>query len=233
MWISSILNTINWRDYFSPHWVLLVPYQRFVDTWIYFWVFHSALLVLTSNFIPVSYCLNTTALSSVHFICSVMSDSATPWTAAHQTPLSFTNSQSLLKLMFTELVMPSSHLILYRPLLLPSIFPSIRVFFNESVLCIRWVKYWNFQFSISWSSSNSFVIHGLKSGTVTPPVFFFFLKIAWTIWGLSWFHMNFRIAFSISVKNIIAICKAFLCINFNSVSFKNSIFNWSIEAVFL
>ena len=54
-----------------------------VYTWIYFWVFHSALLVLASNFIPVSYCLNTTALSSVQFSCSVMSDSATPWTAAH------------------------------------------------------------------------------------------------------------------------------------------------------
>ena len=67
---------------------------------------------------------------------------ATPWTEAHQAPLSFTVSQSLLTRMSMELVMPSNHLIPYRPLLLlPSIFPSIRVFSNESVLCIRWPKY--------------------------------------------------------------------------------------------
>ena len=66
----------------------------------------------------------------------------TPWIAAHQTSLSITNSQSLLKLMSTESVIPSNHLILYRPLLLsPSIFPSIRVFSNESALHIRWPKY--------------------------------------------------------------------------------------------
>ena len=70
---------------------------------------------------------------------------ATPWTAAHQASLSITNSQSPLKLMSIELVMPSNHLILCRPLLLPpSIFPSIRVFSIESVLCIRWPKYWSF-----------------------------------------------------------------------------------------
>ena len=78
---------------------------------------------------------------------------ATPWTAAHQASLSITNSQILLKLMSIESVMPSNHLILYRPLLLlPSIFPSIRVFSNESVVCIRWPKYWSFSFSISRSS---------------------------------------------------------------------------------
>ena len=70
---------------------------------------------------------------------------ATPWTTACQTSLFITNSQSLLKLMSIELVMPSNHLILYCPLLLlPSIFPSIRVFSNESVLCIRWPMYWSF-----------------------------------------------------------------------------------------
>ena len=75
---------------------------------------------------------------------------ATPWTAAHQASLSITNSQSLLKLMSIESEMPSNHLILCRPLLLPpSIFPSIRVFSNESVLCIRWPKYWSFSYSIS------------------------------------------------------------------------------------
>ena len=74
----------------------------------------------------------------------------TLWTAARQPSLSITNSWSLLKLMSIELVMPSNHLILCRPLLLlPSIFPSIRVFSNESVLHIRWPKYWSFSFSIS------------------------------------------------------------------------------------
>ena len=83
---------------------------------------------------------------------------ATPWTAS-QAFLSTTNSQSLLKLMSIKSVMPLSHLILYCPLLLlPSIFPSIRVFSNESVLCIRWPKYWSFTFSISLSSENSGLI---------------------------------------------------------------------------
>ena len=78
-----------------------------------------------------------------------MSDYVTTRTAVRQASLSITNTQSLLKLIFTELVMPSNHLILYCPLLLlPSIFPSIRVFYNESVLHIRWPKYWDFSFSI-------------------------------------------------------------------------------------
>ena len=83
----------------------------------------------------------------------------TLWTAAHQASLSITNSWSLPKLMSIESVMPSSHLILYCPLLLPlSIFPSIRVFSNESVLCIKWPKYWSFSFSISPSSECSGLI---------------------------------------------------------------------------
>ena len=77
----------------------------------------------------------------------------TPWTAAHQASLSITNSWSLPKSMSIELVMPSNHLILCRPLLLlSSIFPSIRVFSNESTLHIRWPKYWSFSFSISPSN---------------------------------------------------------------------------------
>ena len=81
---------------------------------------------------------------------------ATPWTAACQAFLSITNSQNLLKLMSIELVMLSNHLILSRPILFPpSIFPSIRVFSNESVLHIRWPKYWSFSFSISPSSEYS------------------------------------------------------------------------------
>ena len=84
---------------------------------------------------------------------------ATPWTAACQASLSFTNSQSLLKLMSIELVMPSNHLILCWPLLLPpSIFPSNRVFSSESALHIRWPKYWSFIFSISPSNEYSGLI---------------------------------------------------------------------------
>ena len=79
--------------------------------------------------------------------CPILCD---PWTAAYQAFLSFTISQSLLKLMSIESVMPSNHLILCHPLLLlPSIFPSIKVFSNESVLRIRWPEYWSFSFSIS------------------------------------------------------------------------------------
>ena len=88
--------------------------------------------------------------SSVQFSRSVVSDSATPWTATHQATLSITNSQSLHKLMSIESVIPSNYLILCHLLLLPpSIFPSIRVFSNESALCIRWPKYWSFSFNIS------------------------------------------------------------------------------------
>ena len=83
----------------------------------------------------------------------------TPWTAARQASLSITNSQSLLKLMFIELVVPSNHLILCCPLfLLPSIFPSIRVFSNKWVLPITWPKYWSFSFNISPSSEYSGLI---------------------------------------------------------------------------
>ena len=84
---------------------------------------------------------------------------ATPWTAPCQVSLSITNSRSLLKLMSIESVMPSNHLTLCHPLLLlPSIFPSIRVFSNESALRIRWPKYWSFSFNISPSSEHSGLI---------------------------------------------------------------------------
>ena len=83
----------------------------------------------------------------------------TPWTAAHQASLSITNSRSLPKLMSIELVIPSNHLILCCPLLLlPSIFPSISVFLNESALHIRWPKYWSFSFNISPSNEYSGLI---------------------------------------------------------------------------
>ena len=84
---------------------------------------------------------------------------ATPWSAAYKAYLSITNSRSILKLMSIKSVMPSNHLILYHPLLLPpSIFPSIRVFSNESALCIRWPKNWSFSFSISPSNEYSGLI---------------------------------------------------------------------------
>ena len=93
---------------------------------------------------------------SVALSCLTLCD---PWTATRQDSLSFTNSQSLLKLMSIESVMPSNHLILCCPLLLlPSIFPSIRVFSNESALRIRWPKYWSFSFNISPSNEYSGLI---------------------------------------------------------------------------
>ena len=99
------------------------------------------------------------ACTSVQFSHSVMSDSCDPWTVACQASLSITNSQSLWKLMSIESVMPSNRLILCRPLLLlPSIFPSIRVFSKESVLCIRWPKYWSFSFGFTPSNEYSGLI---------------------------------------------------------------------------
>ena len=88
-----------------------------------------------------------------------MSEFVIPWTAAHQATPSITNSWSLLRLISIELVMPSKHFILCHPLLLlPSNFPSIRVFSNESALCIRWPNYWSFSFSISPSNEYSGLI---------------------------------------------------------------------------
>ena len=92
----------------------------------------------------------------------------TPWTAACQACLSITNSRSLLKLMSIELVMPSNHLNLCHPLLLqPSIIPSIRVFSNESVFCIRWPKYCSFSFSISPSNEYSGLISFMMDGWIS------------------------------------------------------------------
>ena len=95
--------------------------------------------------------MNAVGISSVQSLSCVWL-CATPWTAARQASLSITNSPSLLKLTTIMSVMPSYHLILSRPLLLPSIFPRIKVFSNESVLRIRWPKYWSFNFSLSPSN---------------------------------------------------------------------------------
>ena len=101
---------------------------------------------------------NTHQFSSVQSLSHVQLF-VTPWTAARQAYLSITNSQSMFRLMSIGLVMPSNHLILCCPLLLlPSILPSIRVFSNEPVLCIRWPKYWSFSFSISPSNEYSELI---------------------------------------------------------------------------
>ena len=120
--------------------------------------------------IPINFLIENGVMATLDFqgsaqFSSVQSLSrvrlfATPWTEAHQASLSITNSQSLFKLMSIESVMPFNHLILCRPLLLlPSIFPSIRVFSNESILHIRWPKYWSFSFSISSSSEYSGLIY--------------------------------------------------------------------------
>ena len=96
---------------------------------------------------------------SVQFSCSCLVQLfVTPWPVAHQASLPITNSQSLLKLMFIESMMTSNHLILCHPLLPASVFPSIRVFSNESVLCIKWPKFWRFSFNISPSNEYSGLI---------------------------------------------------------------------------
>ena len=114
-------------------------------------------LVFKFLFCTSFYCISQKySVSSVTQSCPTLYD---PIQSAHQASMSITNSQRLLKLMSIESVMPSNHLILCRPLLLPpSIFPSIRVFSNESVLPIRWPKYWNFSFSISPSNEYSGLI---------------------------------------------------------------------------
>ena len=127
---------------------------------------HSVVWFLDSaNMMHLVLVHSSSLLCSIPLFSSVQSLShvwlfATPWTAARQASLSITNSWSLLKLMSIELVMPSNHLILCFPLLLlPSIFPSIRVFSSESVLRIRWPKYWSFNFSTS--PSNEYLGHPL------------------------------------------------------------------------
>ena len=111
--------------------------------------------LLSLNNIPLYEC----TIIPVQFTCSVMSDSVTPRTAAHQASLSITNPQSLFRHMSIQSGISSNHLILcHSLLLLTSIFPSIRVFSNESVLCIKWPKYWSFSSSISPSNEHSGLI---------------------------------------------------------------------------
>ena len=124
----------------------------------------------------------------------------TPWTAARQASLSITNSQSLLKLISIESMMPSNHLILCCPLfLLPSLFPSIWVFSNESILCIRWPEYWSFSFSISLSNEYS----GLISFRMD---WFYLLAIQGTLKSLLQQH---------SSKTSILQCSVFFLVQFS------------------
>ena len=114
--------------------------------WDFFFFLHFWILFLRARKVQFS---SLQLLSRVRLF-------ATPWTAAHKASLSITNSQSLLKLMSIESMMPSNHLILCHPLvLLPSIFCNMRLFSSESVLCTRWLKYWSFSFSISPSNEYS------------------------------------------------------------------------------
>ena len=134
----------NWRKF------LKLPSPKFNNFPIYFISFLSITLSYAEwEEHPIT--LSFSKFSSVQFSLSVVS----LWTAGCQASLSITNSWSLPKLMSIESVMPSNHLIFCRPLLLlPSIFPSIRVFSNESALCIRWPKYWSFSFNISSSNEH-------------------------------------------------------------------------------
>ena len=120
---------------------------------------------------------------------------ATPWIAAHQASMSITNSRSLLKLMSIELVMPSNQLILCCPLLLlPSIFPSIRVFPEESVLCIRWLKYWSLSFSVS--PSNEYW------GLISFRMDWFDLAVQGTLESLLQHHCSSALSFPYSPTHI-------------------------------
>ena len=113
--------------------------------------------------------------SSIQFSCSVVSDFATPWSAAYQASLSVTNSRSLLKFIFIELVTPSNHLVLYCPLLLlSSVFPSIRVFSNESVLRIRWPKlgFWEVSICTNYLTSWFCIFPFCKMGIIIMSPFF-------------------------------------------------------------
>ena len=126
------------------------------------WFFQSMNMIYVSIYLCPLWFLSPVFYSFLYIgllFLSVLSLSCvwlfvTPWTAAYQASLSITNSQSLPKLMSIEVMMPSSHLILCRPLLLPPIPPSTRVFCNQSTLCMRWPKYWSFSFSISPSEEH-------------------------------------------------------------------------------
>ena len=129
---------------------------------LFFWMLKFKLAFALSSFTIKR--LLSSSLSTIRSVVAVVQSLGyvwlftNPWTAAHQASLSFTISPSLCKLTFIESMIPSNHLICYHHLLLSSIFPSIRVFSNESALCIRWPKYWSFSYSISPSNKYSGLI---------------------------------------------------------------------------
>ena len=163
---------MSWLPYFLKLWLTL----SHLDSWWLILTHFDVLAKAVTLTIRVLIQNLGSLPSSVQF-SSIQSLSCvqffvTPWTAACQAPLSITSSQSSPKPMSIESVMPSNHLILCRPLLLlPSIFPSIRVFSNESVLCIRWPKYWSFSFNISPSNEHpeltSFRMDWLNLGSLS------------------------------------------------------------------
>ena len=156
---------LNWLSlcYYSLKNTSLLSGKKFSNLTLYFFfsrlgishVSKDSWFLLIGNIVYKPMSRSSVQFSSIQFSRSVVSNSATPWIAACQASLSITNSRSLLKPMPIESVMPSSHLILCRPLLLlPPVPPSIRVFSNESTLHISWPQYWSFSFSISPSSEH-------------------------------------------------------------------------------
>ena len=152
IWNYFRVMSIHFLSFFFAHQVL------FFKTFIYYLIEDNCFTEFCCFLSNLSMNQPSVQFSSVQLLSHARLF-ATPWTAASQVFLSITNSQSLLTLMSIELVMPSNHLILCHPLLFsPSIFPSIRIFSNESALCLMWPKYWNFSFSISPSNEQSGLI---------------------------------------------------------------------------
>ena len=151
--------------YITPHKLIINCFKTFSSASLWVWWKRKqstcsfyVLYTCAQRWYPTHISVQFSLLSHIQLF-------ATPWTAAHQASQSITSSRSLLKFMSIKLVMPSNHLILCHPLLLlPSIFPSIRVFSNESVLHIRWPKYWSFSFNISPSNEHSGLISLLSKG---------------------------------------------------------------------
>ena len=183
------------------------------------------LLPHTSTLIPRIKVLHVPNIFSQFRLFSRVRLFVTPWTAAHQASLSITNSQSLLKFMSIKMVMPSNHLILSRPLLLPSTFPSITVFSSESVLRIRWPKYWSFSFSISPSNEYSGLISFriewsdllAVQGTLKSLLQHHNLKVS-TIWHLPFFMVQLSHPYMTTGKTIALTIWAF--VRANSFPFK-------------
>ena len=190
MWLSLklvIFPIFPFSNYYSNNnaWIRCFPlvFWNFFPMMFYFSSWANSFLLMLMSIIQINLCLLFIVIGSFASLCFIIVFSsvqslnrvllfATLWTAACQACLSITNSQSLPKLMSIEWVMPSNHLILHCPLLLlPSIFPSIRVFSKESALCIRWPKYWSFSFqhqSFQWTPRTDFLYDGLVGCPCSP-----------------------------------------------------------------